>query len=109
NTGRSSMSRWILRTAGAVIISSLFLVTPASAQSRVYVRVAPPARVVQTVPPPRRGFVWQGGYQRWNGHRYVWVPGRYARQPYAGARWVSPRWSRSPRGFYFVPGRWARG
>jgi hypothetical protein len=103
------MWRWTLRTAGAVIFSSLFLVSPASASSaRVYVRVGPPARIVETVPAPRRGFVWQNGYQRWNGHRYVWVPGRYARPPYARAVWVSGRWSHSPRGYYFVPGHWVR-
>jgi YXWGXW repeat-containing protein len=102
------MWRWTLRTAGVVIISSLFLVSPASASERVYVRVGPPARVVETVPARRRGFVWQGGYQRWNGHRYVWVPGRYARPPYARAGWVSSRWAHSPRGYYFVPGHWVR-
>lgn len=102
------MWRWIVRTAGAVIFSSMFLVSPASASTRVYVQIGPPVRVVETVPAPRRGFVWQDGYHHWNGHRYVWVRGHYARPPYARAAWVSGRWSRAPRGYYFVPGHWAR-
>jgi YXWGXW repeat-containing protein len=103
------MWRWMLRTTGAVIFSSLFLVSPASASTHVYIRFGPPARVVEVVPAPaHRGYVWQDGYHRWNGHRYVWVRGRYVRPPYARAAWVSGRWSHAPRGYYWVPGHWVR-
>jgi YXWGXW repeat-containing protein len=101
------MRRWLLRTAGVALFSSFFLVSPASA-SQVYVRIGPPARVVEVRPAPRRGYVWQDGYQRWNGHRYVWVSGRYVRPPYAHAVWRSGNWSRSQHGWYWVPGHWAR-
>ena len=38
----------------------------------------PPARVVERVPPPPPGYyAWRPGHWRWNGYRYVWVPGHY--------------------------------
>jgi len=98
----------MLRTSGALLFSSFFLVSPASASTRVYVRIGPPARVVEVRPVVRRGYVWQDGYHRWNGRRYVWVRGRYARPPYARAAWSNGRWGRSQRGYYYVPGHWVR-
>jgi hypothetical protein len=39
----------------------------------VTVDVAPPAPVVETVPPPPApGYVWQAGYRAWDGFNYVW-------------------------------------
>jgi hypothetical protein len=102
------MSRWIVRTAGAFLFSAFFLVSPASAESRIYVRIGPPVRVVEVRADPRRGYVWQGGYHRWDGHRYVWVRGRLVRAPYARAAWASGRWERENRGYYWVPGHWVR-
>ena len=70
------MSRWILTTAGAILFSGFFLVSPASAGPQIYVNIGPPAHVVEVRPVVRAGYVWQDGYYRWNGHRYVWVGGR---------------------------------
>ena len=71
----------------------------------VYVQVGPPAAVVQTVPvSPGAGYVWVGGYYRWNGARYVWVPGRYV--AHAGA-WVPGHWRHvAGSGWYWIPGHW---
>lgn len=53
----------------------------------------PPAPVVAyAAPAPAPGFTWVGGYYYWGGGRYLWHPGYYARPPYAGARWVAPRY-----------------
>jgi hypothetical protein len=103
------MPKWMLRTAGAMLFSGFFLAAPASASPQVYyVRVAPPERVVEVRPVYRRGYVWQDGYYRWNGHRYVWRSGRYVRPPYPNAVWHSGRWEREDRGHYWIPGRWFR-
>ena len=102
------MSRAILRTAGAMLLSGFFLVSPASAATQIYVRIGPPARAVEVRPVVRPGYVWQDGYYRWNGHRYAWVSGRSVRAPYARAAWSSGRWERSHRGYYWVPGHWVR-
>jgi|SRR5436190_23535681 len=103
------MRQWLLKTAGVALFSSFFLVSPAAAAANVYVRIGPPARVVEVRPVARhRGYVWQDGYHRWNGHRYVWVNGRYVRPPYARAVWTSGNWSRSQRGWYWAPGHWVR-
>jgi WXXGXW repeat (2 copies) len=102
------MSRWILKAAGVMLFSGLFMVSPASAGPQIYVRIGPPARVVEVRPVVRRGYVWQDGYYRWNGYRYVWVGGRSVRAPYARAAWASGRWERQHRGYYWVPGHWVR-
>ncbi len=80
-------------------------VLPASAQ--VYVRIAPPAPIVETVPAAHpAGTVWVGGYWRWNRSRYVWVPGHYA-HPGAGYRhWCAGHWHNGPRGYWWVDGHW---
>ena len=103
------MRRWIWQTAGAALLGILCLSTPASASTRVFVRIGPPVRVVETRPIVRHGgYAWQDGYYHWNGRRYVWVRGRYVRPPYARAAWYPGRWSRERRGWYWVPGHWVR-
>jgi len=98
--------RLIKRVFSAVLLSTLLTAMPASA-SRVYVRVGPPAPVVEVRavrPGPR--YVWVDGYHRWNGRAYVWVPGRWAVPPRAHAAWVPGRWVHANRGWYFVNGHW---
>jgi hypothetical protein len=57
----------------------------------VVVGFAPPAPVVEAVPPPPApGYVWQPGYWSWNGVQYVWVPGAYFVAPLR-KRGVGPR------------------
>jgi hypothetical protein len=102
------MARSIVRAAGAFLLSVFLFAPSASASSRIYVRIGPPERIVEVRPAPRRGYVWRDGYHRWNGHRYVWVRGRWGRPPYARAVWTSGRWEHERRGWYWVPGHWAR-
>jgi WXXGXW repeat (2 copies) len=73
----------------------------------VIVKVAPPAAVVETRPvSPGPNYVWIGGYQKWDGNAYVWVPGRWDVPPRPGARWVAHRWVHRGGGWVFVEGRW---
>lgn len=77
------------------------------ARGRVYVRVAPPRpRVeVRTVAPSAR-HVWIGGYHRWDGRAYVWVPGRWDLGPRRGAVWVAGHWKNTRDGWEWIEGHW---
>ncbi len=88
--------------------AGLLQFTSAVYGAEVVVRVAPPAPqsvvVVGHAPGPK--YVWIGGYHRWNGSRYIWVPGKWIVPPRHGAVWVAPRWVPRNGGYVFVAGRW---
>lgn len=87
------------------VLASAFAVGAAHAQ--VVVRVGPPAPIVEVVPPaPHPGWVWHPGYHRWDGARYVWVPGEYANPPHPGAIWVAGGWENRHGGYVWREGRW---
>ena len=80
---------------------------PAAAGTRVYVRIGPPAAIVETrvaAPSPRH--VWIEGYHRWDGGAFVWVPGRWALPPAHHHAWVAGRWVHDPHGWYWAEGHW---
>lgn len=80
---------------------------PAAAQ--IVVRVGPPPRVVERRPPPpfeHRDWAWHAGYHRWDGTRYVWVPGAYEAPPRPHAIWVEGRWIHRGGGWYWREGHW---
>ncbi|HUQ95394.1 MAG TPA: YXWGXW repeat-containing protein [Bryobacteraceae bacterium] len=73
----------------------------------VVVRVGPPRNVVERRGrAPGRDYVWISGYHNWDGHRHVWVPGRWDRAPRMRAKWVPHRWVRRNHGWVFVEGHW---
>ncbi len=67
---------------------------------------APPAPVVTAyVPPaPGPGYSWIGGYYAPVGRRWAWHTGYWAHRPFAGARFVAPRY----RGGRYYGGYWRR-
>jgi hypothetical protein len=88
--------------SAALAVSLAMLAIPAAAQ--VYVTIAPPAPIVETIPAsPGAGYAWIPGHYRWNGYRYVWVGGHYMH--HAG-RWCNGHWHHGPRGYYWVEGNW---
>jgi hypothetical protein len=93
------------------LISSVILATMmatgacASVGARLYLHSGPPAPRYERYS-YRAGYVWQPGYYRWDGRRYDWVGGRYARAPRGYSRWESPRWERRGGGWFFIEGRW---
>lgn len=96
------MTNKLLITAGAALLALSL-----SAGAQVYVHVGPPPPVREVVPPPpHAGLVWQPGYHRWDGARYVWVPGTYVEAPRGHARWIPGHWRNSPRGYIWVEGHW---
>jgi hypothetical protein len=74
----------------------------------VYIRTAPPpVRTVIIPPRPSASAVWISGYWNWTGATFVWVDGRWDRNPpRAGAQWVPDHWIRTNKGWYRQPGRW---
>lgn len=84
-----------------------FVLLPAASNAQVYVRIGPPAPIVEHYgPPPHPGYVWVAGYHRWDGARYVWVPGYYAAPPRPHAVWVAHHWVHRHGGWVLVEGHW---
>jgi len=80
---------------------------PAIAIAQIIIRVAPPAPIVEVHDrPPHEGWVWVDGYHRWDGHRYVWVKGKWARPPHPGAVWVAHRYEQRNGGYVLIQGHW---
>ena len=79
-----------------------------AANAQVVVRVGPPPPVI--VERPGRalhaGWVWIPGYYRWNGRRYIWVPGRWAAPPRPRAIWIPGRWVPRGGGWVYINGYW---
>ena len=96
----------VKRTALSLLLA--ICLAPAAALAQVgVVRVAPPAPIVEVHDrPPHHGWVWIDGYHRWDGHRYVWVHGRWERPPRRGAVWVAHRWEHRGDGWVLVEGHW---
>jgi hypothetical protein len=83
------------------------LLTGGALAAEIVVKIAPPAPIVETRGvAPGAGYVWLGGYHRWDGNAYVWVPGRWELPPRAHARWVPHHWARRNGGWVFVEGHW---
>ncbi len=85
------------------ILASLALaaVLPAFAQISVGISVGPPPppRVIRTHPgAPGPDYIWVDGYWYVVNGRYRWHDGYWTRPPYAGARWIGPRYE---NGKYF--------
>ena len=90
-----------LALAGVLAASTQLVALP------VYVKIAPPGPPVEVkVVAPGKGYFWIGGYHRWSGTAYVWVPGRWALPPHSGAVWVPGHWKSTPHGWVWKAGRW---
>ncbi len=102
---------------GVMVASSLGAIA-LPAQAEIVLNFGPPPARYEVAPNPRRGYVWEPGYYRWNGRRHVWVAGHWERSragyAYSGPRWVerdgrwefhSRRWDRDGDG---VPNRYDR-
>jgi hypothetical protein len=95
--------------AGCVVEQPRPAPRPAVAAGIYYVPAPPPAPIyeVQTAPPgPLELFFWQPGHWRWEGGRYIWHRGIWARRPHPAAVWMAPHWEQRPQGYVFIEGRW---
>ena len=95
--------KWLAFAVGSFIALGAGV---ASAQG-VVVQVRPPRAVVERrIPAPGANYVWIPGYQRWTGHTYEWVPGRWEVPPRPRARWVPYRWEHHGRNWTLREGHW---
>ncbi|HEX4441863.1 MAG TPA: hypothetical protein VH854_17450 [Thermoanaerobaculia bacterium] len=94
------------RIPGSLVLAGALCAASASAVP-IYVKIAPPAPVVETrVVAPGPGYIWVGGYHRWDGKAYVWMPGRWALPPRPHAVWVAGHWAHSHHGYWWKEGHW---
>lgn len=70
-----------------------------------YVTDQPAEPVYSRPAAPYDGAVWVSGDWVWNGGRYVYRNGYYAR-PRSGRAWVAGSWERSNRGYHWRRGHW---
>jgi hypothetical protein len=88
------------------LLAAAICMVPAYAAD-IVVRTAPPRAIVEhRSARPSRDHVWIGGFHKWDGHAYVWEPGRWERPPRAHAVWVAPRWQHRHDGYVFIEGHW---
>ncbi len=57
-----------------------------------YAPPPPPPVVAYAAPAPGPGYTWINGYYYPVGPRWTWRAGYWAPRPYAGARWIAPRY-----------------
>jgi hypothetical protein len=88
-------------------VGTVAVPTLASAAIDIDIDVAPPPVRVETVPPPRVGFVWAPGFWEWRGHEHVWVPGHYVHER-RGFHWVPDHWVQVGPHWHHERGHWER-
>ena len=92
-----------------IALALLFALTlcPVASFAQVAIRIGPPHRVYEDRGrPPERGYVWTGGYHRYDGDHYVWTPGRWQRPEHPGQRWVAHRWRHRGDHYEMEEGHW---
>jgi hypothetical protein len=97
-----------MKKAIPTIACALFL-TAGIAQAQVVVRIGPPARPHERIPPPspeHRDWAWHARYHRRDGNRYLWVPERMSSPRAPSARWVPGRWVHPGGGWVWIEGHW---
>jgi hypothetical protein len=104
------MRKYLLST----LLGTAFFIGSARAEdvdppvkSEIVVHAKPPHAVAEHPPAsPSPGDMWIGGYQAWDGDKYVWQPGHWEKPPHDQAIWMAPRWQRHDHEYVFVEGWW---
>ena len=103
------LNQWRSQTAMLLAGASLLAASSAALSQvgvRIEIGVPPPVAIIETVPPPRSGYVYAPGYWAWNGDRHIWVRGRTITER-PGYTWVPDRWESTGGRYRFVQGYWA--
>lgn len=80
---------------------------PQSVAPGAHLKQEPPPAQFERIPtPPTRDHHWASGHWRWEGERYVWVPGFYQTRPRPKVVWVDGLWTRNSQGWYWIEGQW---
>jgi len=87
-------------------VMALALSTTVGCAVRGFAHYGPPPPRGVVVAHSREGRVWIPGYNRWTGHRYRRVEGRWVKPPRHGMVWVPGH--RAPRrgGYVWIEGYW---
>jgi hypothetical protein len=99
------MKRLALAALLALAASAAPMSSMAAPRVDLFVGVAPPAPLVERVPPPRHGYVWAPGHWEWNGHRHVWAGGYWVTER-PGYAYTAPVWVQRGGGWTMEPERW---
>ena len=106
-------SNMIALAMGLALCAAPLAVTEAQARvvvaERVVIRTAPPPlrhEVIVVAPGPRERYTWVGGYWRWTGADYDWVPGRWVERPRGRHGWVAGHWARRHGEYFWIEGHW---
>ena len=70
---------------------------------------APPAIVVETVPPPPisdNSLIWQPGHWDWSGSAYVWTAGAWVSRIGHGGNWQQGYWTPVNGVWTWIPAHW---
>jgi hypothetical protein len=106
------MKKQITSAFGLILLAGTLAAGAPLAGAQIVVRIGPPpprpVEVVPVVPREHPDWVWVPGFHRWDGARYVWVPGHYAAPPFAHAHWVEGHWGPGRGGYVWHEGHWAR-
>jgi hypothetical protein len=102
-----SQGTYKIKVEGALIPPAPELVKESPANEEVIVQEAPPAPVVEVVPDPRPGYIWESGYWGWSGHRHIWYPGHWIIER-PGYVWIGNSWVHRGNGWSFSFGHWGR-
>ena len=92
-----------------VLMMTMAMATPSSAQIRISVGFAPPALPVYDQPIcPGDGYLWTPGYWAWDPDNadYYWVPGAWVEAPEVGYLWTPPWWGWADGAWVFNEGWW---
>lgn len=104
-------SRNGLLLAAALALAGVGAAYVPPAQARVavsiYAPIAPPPLRIETVPPPRVGYVWAPGYWGWSHRHHVWHRGHWVRARH-GYVYDAPRWDRDGDRWRYRGERWER-
>ena len=92
---------------GVMLLAGAITAPTIASAAILDIDVAPPALRVETVPPPRAGYVWAPGYWDYRGHDHVWVGGRWIGER-RGYHWVPDRWEQRGPHWHHVRGYWER-
>lgn len=75
--------------------------------AEIVVKDRPPAPLIDDHGKrPDKDHVWINGYHKWDGHAFVWVPGRWEAAPHPNAKWEAAHWRHDHDNWVFVEGRW---
>jgi hypothetical protein len=101
------MKRMLAAVLLATVVCLGSLARPAQAQFSISIDIGtpPPAQRVEVVHEVRPGWIWTPGYWAWEGHRHVWMDGRWVHTR-PGMRWEAARWDRHGDRYRFSPGHW---